>query len=200
MTAPAVASPPGVFRPYDWTPDGRVLAAAFSLSAVSGGTVTDVDIVSFAPAGGTAPQFVVKTAAREGGGGLALSRDGRWLAYTSTVTGRDEIWVPPFGTRAPPVRVSPRGGLQPRWAPGGEELYYLESNRMMAVPVKNGPAFDFGPPQMLFEHVSLTARFVSYDVGSDGRFLMIAYSPLVGRSPINVIFNWTELLTTKTSR
>ena len=128
------------------------------------GTVTDIDIVKFKPERSAALEPVVKTSAREGEDGVALSPNGRWLAYTSPATGRNEIWVQPFGETEPPVRVSPRGGVEPRWAPGGDELYYLESNGMMAVPVKKGPAFDFGPPHMLFESAHPTPGYGSYDV------------------------------------
>ena len=197
VAMPDAASPPGIFLPYGWTRDGRVLAAAFSLSTVSGGTVNDVDIVSFKPDPTAVLRPVIKTPATEGGRGLALSPDGRWLAYTSAVTGRDEIWVQRLGkTERPPVRVSPAGGVQPRWAPSGE-LYYLESNRMMTVPLKPGSTFDFGPPQVLFENAYLTAGVAPYDVGPDGSFLIIANGPIAGRSPLNVVVNWTGLLTVR---
>ena len=61
VAMPDVASPRGDFHPYGWTPDGSLLAAAFSLSAVSGGTVTDVDIVNFKPDRAAVPRPVVKT-------------------------------------------------------------------------------------------------------------------------------------------
>ena len=96
--------------------------------------------------------------------------------------------------------MSPRGGVEPRWASGGDELYYLESNGMMAVPVKKGPAFDFGLPHMLFESGYLTPGYLSYDVASDGRFIVIASAPLYGRTPINVVLNWTRLLTARAPR
>jgi len=37
----------------------------------------------------------------------------------------------------------------------------------------------------------------SHDVASDGRFIVIASAPLYGRTPINVVLNWTRLLTAK---
>jgi eukaryotic-like serine/threonine-protein kinase len=197
VATPEVASPPGRYRPDGWAPDGSLLAATYSMSDMSGGTVTDVDIVKFTPNRAATPQPLVKTPAIEGGGGLALSPDGRWLAYTSNVTGRSEIWVQPFAGPGPPVRVSPNGGLEPRWAHGGEELYYVESSRMMAVGVSKGPAFDFGPPTVLFENRSWTTGIFYYDVGADGRFLIIPSGPFFfGTSPINVVINWRRLLTT----
>lgn len=73
---------------------------------------------------------------------------------------------------------------------------------MMSVPVRLGPAFGFEPPAPLFEHRYARVTIPSYDVGPDGRFLMIRPSgPPPGTAPISVVLNWTELLTRRfTSR
>lgn len=92
------------------------------------------------------------------------------------------------------MRVSPAGGYQPRWSPRGNELYYVESNRLMAVPIRSGSAFEAGAPAMLFENRFWTAGSFFYDVHPDGRFLVIATGPYYGTSPINVVLNWTALL------
>ena len=52
-----------------------------------------------------------------------LSPDGRWLAYVSDESGRDEVYVRPF----PEVdkgkwQVSTSGGVYPLWSPDGREL------------------------------------------------------------------------------
>jgi hypothetical protein len=160
-------------------------------------TVADIDVVTFAPDEQATARDLVKTASIEGSAGIALSPDGRWLAYTSNVTGRSEIWVQPYAEQGAPVRVSPNGGLEPLWARDGRELYYVEGNRMMWVPVRPGPAFEFGPSVALFEHRYARVAIPSYDVGPDGRFLMIKPSgPPPGTAPISVVLNWTELLPT----
>ena len=58
-------------------------------------------------------QPVVQTPAREGADGASISPDGRWLAYASNRTGRQEIWVQPYAGPGTPVRVSPNGGIEP---------------------------------------------------------------------------------------
>ena len=57
----------------------------------------------------------------------AISRDGRWLAYSSNETGRHEVFVRPF----PDVndgkwQVSTDGGINPIWAHNGRELFFLD--------------------------------------------------------------------------
>ncbi len=86
----------------------------------------------------------------------ALSPDGRWLAYTSDESGRNEVYVRPF----PNVdngrwQVSRDGGNEPVWAHSGRELFF-RSNRagrrgsIVAVPILPGQAFVMGDQKELF--------------------------------------------------
>jgi len=202
IAAPEVASPRGHYHPFGWGPDGGVLAAVLSTTmnvtaerTDGSSTVADTDVVTFAPDEHATARDLVKTASIEGSAGIALSPDGRWLAYTSNITGRGEIWVQPYAGPGAPVRVSPNGGLEPLWGRDGRELFYVEGNRMMSVPVRPGLTFEFDPPAQLFEHRYSRTAIPSYDVGLDGRFLMIKPSgPPPGTAPISVVLNWTELL------
>ena len=45
------------------------------------------------------------------------------MAYTSTVTGRSEVYVAPLDGGVP-VPVSNAGGLSPAWSETGDTLYY----------------------------------------------------------------------------
>ena len=67
--------------------------------------------------------------------GASLSPDGRWLAHTSDQSGQTEVWVRPYPGPGVPVRVSTNGGIEPVWSRTGQELYYLEGQRVMAVAV-----------------------------------------------------------------
>jgi eukaryotic-like serine/threonine-protein kinase len=169
--------------------DGQELVAVTLGSASTGN-----DIVGLQVGAKAAPRPIVQTPAREGSDGAALSPDGRWLAYVSDVTGQREIWVQAYPAAGAPVRVSPNGGIEPVWSRKADELYYLEGTRMMGVAVRPGPTFDFKAAVRLFdsryEHV---AHPPTYDVGADGRFLMIK-SERIDRPAINVVVNWPELL------
>jgi serine/threonine-protein kinase len=55
---------------------------------------------------------------------LALSPDGRWLAYDSDVSGRREIYVKPFPTGAGTVQLTHGGGENPRWSSRGDEVLF----------------------------------------------------------------------------
>ena len=94
-----------------------------------------------------------------------LSPDGKWIAYQSNESGRDEIYV-----RALPVSRRrtladlDRRGTRPVWARNGRELFYLDGTlHLVAVPVQAGATFNSGSPAILFELPSTptaTARTV----------------------------------------
>jgi Tol biopolymer transport system component len=53
-----------------------------------------------------------------------ISPDGKWIAYTSNLTGRNEIHVQPFPSGSGHWQVSFHGGDWPRWRGDGKELFY----------------------------------------------------------------------------
>jgi Tol biopolymer transport system component len=181
------ASPEGHFHPHGWSPDGKELIAVQFTGGDSG-----TDVVRFVPDATAKPQFIVRTPAREGVEGATLSPDGRWLAYVSNATGDFEVWVQSFAREGNPVRVSPRGGVEPVWARDGRELFYLEGNKLMAVAVDGKTVFNFEPPTLLFEYrYRRSSQPPSYEVAADGRFLIIKQAS-VTQPPIEVITNWAQ--------
>jgi hypothetical protein len=115
-----------------------------------------------------------------------------WVAYTSTESGRPEVYVQPFPATGAKWQVSTGGGDQPRWRRDGRELFYLAADRkLMAVSVDVPGAFDADPPRPLFE---TTIPFgdlgisQAYDVSPDGqRFVIAGFDPLSPPSPITVV-------------
>ncbi len=145
------------------------------------------------------PQSILQTQFNE----LApvFSPDGRWLAYLSDESGRNEIYVRPF----PKVeegkwQISTDGGGEPRWAPNGRELFYRTGSggQMMAVDITTEPTFRAGSPRLLFEgsYQSGDVGGAFYDVTPDGqRFVMVqAQQQGTGANQINVVLNWFEEL------
>jgi serine/threonine-protein kinase len=113
--------------------------------------------------------------------GVALSPDGRWIAYESTETGRDEVYVRPFpDAQGGKWQVSTQGGINPQWANSGDELFFIDGNgQMVAAQVSTeGQSFRVGQRRTLF---SVSERFLvagpnyaSYDVQPDDqRFIMV---------------------------
>ena len=128
-----------------------------------------------------------------------FSPDGRWLAYSSTESGRSEIHLMSYPGPGGKVQISTDGGTEPLWNRNGRELFYRGGNRMMAVDITTQPNFAAGKPRVLFEgqyEASLVSD-ANYDVSPDGqRFLMLKGSQTEETAPtqINVVLNWFEEL------
>ncbi len=82
----------------------------------------------------------------------ALSPNGRWLAYVSNESVRQEIYVRPFPDAGSAlVQVSTDGGRDPVWAHSGRELFYRNgNNELVAVQVTVEPTFLPGQQDVLF--------------------------------------------------
>jgi Tol biopolymer transport system component len=114
-----------------------------------------------------------------------MSPDGRWLAYQSSESGRDEIYVRPFpNVNGGKWQVSAEGGTRPVWARDGRELFYYTASRgMIAVPIRAGTTFAAGTAAVVFggPAFSVPADGRMYDMSADGRrFLMIKQAPATG--------------------
>ncbi|HUP61355.1 MAG TPA: protein kinase [Thermoanaerobaculia bacterium] len=121
-----------------------------------------------------------------------FSPDGNWVAYTSTESGRPEVYVQPFPATGAKWQVSVAGGEQPRWRRDGKELFFLAPDRkLMSVPVAVPGAFDADAPRELFAtNIPFGDLNVSqaYDASPDGeRFLIAAADPATPQSPISVV-------------
>jgi hypothetical protein len=94
--------------------------------------------------------------------------------------------------------VSSDGGVEPRWARNGRELFYRNGDAFMAVEVKTQPAFSAGSPRLLFQKPGINngTNAPGFDVSLDGQRLLmmepVASPPSV--TQIEVVMNWfTEL-------
>lgn len=163
-----------------WEGEGPVLLGDWSASGqmIAGTRLGDLWILDpNGIAGATAARdrlraIVAQTTAVEAG--PVWSPDGQWLAYSSTESGRSEIYVQQglgFGGRR---RVSTSGGAEPVWSRDGRELFYRNDDAMMAVWFDGRSPRPTGPPRVLFTGDYVADDGVtSYDVAPDGRFLML---------------------------
>jgi serine/threonine-protein kinase len=173
------------------SPDGQWIIFRTDNQAVGAG-----DILGIRVGIDTVPRVVVASKFEDLG--PAVSPDGNWLAYSSNESGRHEIFVVPFPeTSAAKFQVSQDGGIEPRWARSGRELFYRNAkDKLVAVPVTLGSTFVKGASEELFDVSMYSAQTYnqSYDVSADGkRFLMMR---IVGRprpEPV-VVFNFIEEL------
>ena len=129
-----------------------------------------------------------------------LSPDGKWLAYQSSESGRFEIFVRPFPSSGARVQVSDNGGTEPMWGRSGKTLYYRTPNgEVIEVGVTTGAQFSIrGRKIILVGDYLMDASHGNYDVGPDGRFLMLKRAG--AESQTIVVHNWGRELREKTAK
>ena len=188
-TADSLAHVPGDQGPTDWSRDGRTI-----LSAVFGAKGWDVYSQPADPAG--KPVVVVQTPFNEREG--TLSPDGRWLAYTSSESGRPEVYVVPFPGPGGKWQVSTAGGNYPYWRGDGRELFFRAADQtVMTVPVTAGATFVPGTPQALFKMTVRLSQYGSrrWTVSADGqRFLANVARGDASTARFVVVTDWTAEL------
>jgi serine/threonine protein kinase len=174
----------------DWSRDGKYLLCVGRGQGTNSGAL---DIWAL-PMGGDRTAFPVlqdefiKDSAM-------FSPDGKWVAYQSNESGRDEVYVAPFPGPGAKFQVSNNGGRLAKWRKDGKELYYISlDQKMMAVPVTlNSASVEPGAPQELFPVRVPPIRAV-YSVGPDGRFLINTIGEATDTVPISLFTNWSSTL------
>ncbi len=178
----------------DWSngPEGTFIIYQDSTQGTGG------DVMRVALSGDRTPRPLVNTPFDETDG--VVSADGKWLAYVSTESGRNEVYVRQMGTGSERQPVSTAGGLTPRWRRDGRELYYLATastmvfgatapdGRLMAVTIS--PDGRPGVPIPLFSVRALGSQFDT----KDGQRFLVNVENRSAPLPITVDLNWINRL------
>jgi serine/threonine protein kinase len=210
------SSPTQVMPPFPWTwsRDGKILIMASMETVQETGIGTSrpdrsIDIGALSMEGDRKWKLLLKEKYSE----LQpqVSPDGRWMAYTSNESGKNEIYVRPFpDVEGGRQKVSTDGGDSALWSRNGRELFYRNGDAVMTVLVQTEPTFSLGIPRILFRRTYASEGnplFNRWDVSPDGkRFLMIkavqpaetpGEKPPAAEAPqwrINIVLNWHEEL------
>jgi len=188
---PGGESTPQKLYPIGWTADGKYLIYRGP---------GEVSALALDGSRKSTPLF----SAKMGTYGVAVSPDGRWLAYSSSESGLPEIYVVPFrlapdGT--PSIsggkwQVSNGGGTAPVWRGDGKELFFTNTSlaTLMSATVSiTSDHFERDTPQSLFD---LDAHPILnyYAVLRDGqKIYMTSYGP-GSTAPFTVTTNWLDLV------
>ena len=116
------------------------------------------------------------------------------VAYASDVSGIEEVYLLPFPGPGHRHTVSVGGGTDPRWSSDGTELFYRSGTRIWAVDLRTSPTVAVGSPHMLFVAGQYDfSQTLNWDVGPDGRFVMVKGDPSALRQ-FQVVLNWFQEL------
>ena len=163
-------------------------------------TGTESAVWVLALASGEAEPLIVEPAARVGQS--VFSPDGRWLAYQSTETGEDEIFVQPFPPTGAKYQLpNVLDNHHPLWSPDGRELFYVPGpGEFTVVGVTTQPSFSFGNPVSLnlFQSELRTGppnQRRRHDIMPDGSgFLGVGRGDVANVNRIHIVQNWFEEL------
>jgi Tol biopolymer transport system component len=177
-----------------WSADGKYLV----FDSLSGELGTDIYIVDLAKGG--KPQPWLASPFNEAY--AAFSPDGRWIAYVSDESGRDEVYIRSFPEPATRIQISTEGGTGPLWSRDGKELFYAFGRQMMSVNISYSPEFTASVPRKLFDGPFVWERAANYHIAPDGqRFVMIYRDTPEGATEVvRVITNLGSKLVSQSSR
>jgi eukaryotic-like serine/threonine-protein kinase len=175
--------------PVDVSPDGRWLLLARWTSGFPDLQALDLERQGEPIPVTATPRFTEIRA--------SFSPDGRWVAFQSDESGREEIYVQPFPGPGRKWQVSMAGGWLPVWSPRGDTLFYLNREwTLMRVAVHTGAEFDAGLAEPLFElplAAGVSVRKLA--ISPDGERL-VALLPAGAQmaTPTSVVVGWDAAL------
>ena len=168
-------------NPASWSRPARLLAL-YEIEPARGRNVLVYRVgESIAP--------VAATAANERS--PAVSHDGRWIAYISDASGRDEVYAARLDRAGDALQLTKNGASEPVWAREG--LFYREGENMVLRAFEGGAP---GVPRTIFEgHFERDpgANLAAYDVDPNGRFFIMLKSAVQPKE-LRVVKNWTSEL------
>jgi dipeptidyl aminopeptidase/acylaminoacyl peptidase len=171
----------------DWSRNGIIVYANNSTDSGTG-----YDLWTLSVSGDRTPTVFLKTKHNEAGG--TFSPDGRWIAYHSNASDRNEVYVRPFPARDPMQKISRDGGDAPRWRRDGKELFFrsLDGTIMAAGIDATTKGLTAGAPHPLFRtQLGGPGNYRPYAVARDGQRFLI---PIASPEPLRVVLDWRALL------
>jgi len=181
--------------PNDFSPDGATLLTFVQTPSAAG----DLYTLTLGPK----PVMTPFVATPFDESAAMFSPDGRWVAYQSNASMRNEVYVRRYPLGPEQWQISNAGGESPMWSPDGKELFYAAGDTIMHVAIGGGASLDAGTPAPLFRipghHAAprLTgsvSRPVISGITPDKQHFLFRLGTEQGLPSINVVLNWRKAL------
>jgi len=181
--------------PNDYSPDGTTLLTFVQTPTAAG----DLYTLSL----GEKPVMTPFVATPFDESAATFSPDGRWVAYQSNASMRNEVYVRRYPLGPEQWQISNAGGGSPMWSPDGKELFYASGDTIMRVPIGGGAALNPGTPAPLFRipghHAAprlsgSVSRPVISGITPDKQHFLFRLGTEQGLPSINVVLNWRKAL------
>jgi serine/threonine-protein kinase len=187
--------------PTSFTSDGKLLALLEIIPATAASDIWTVSVesgISGLRAG--KPEIFLQTAFHERM--PMISPDGRWMAYQSDESGKQEVYVQGFPDGHGKRQISGDRGGYPKWSRNGHELFFWPfgpNPHLMVVPFEaRGDSFVADKPRVWSERVPVFFQAQKfYDPAPDGKSivaLMPVDTPEEPRDRVTFLLNFFDEL------
>ncbi len=168
-------------NPDVWSPDGKWIA----MKQLDSDTAQNVYLLP--TTGKAVAQPYVTGPGRDEA--VAVSPNGRWMAYLAEDTGEQELYAQAFPTPGGRVQISTEGALWAWWSDEGRRILFVESNRMrlMTVDVTDGDSIKVGTPRLV---ATLPKGIVWMDAMPDRQRFLALLPERTGTGTVTVVQNW----------
>jgi Tol biopolymer transport system component len=164
---------PGLATGVSLSPDGRTVYFQTLVDGIwrvvqmpRGSTGSGVPVTGALAAGGTASASAGR-----------LSPNGKFLSFSTTQTGRQEVYVHSLAGDSATIQVSAGGGRESAWSADGTKLYYQAGTRIVAARLSTTPRLSVVSRDTVFSldgAVDNSSSFGSaWDIATDGRLLVL---------------------------
>lgn len=113
-----------------------------------------------------------------------ISPDGKWLAYVSNETGRQEVWLEPMPQTGKRYQLTKNGGAHPEWSPDGKSIYFDQGGQVYRMDLTTGGEPKAGNPVGLpirgFQQGDLRRQ---YDLMPDGKGFVMLFPVSTATAP-----------------
>jgi len=121
------------------------MVAAMAILALLASLPFTIAHLRQAPADTHVMKFSIPPPEKASLGPVAVSPDGRWLAFTATTGGKDQLWVRPLDGLTLQALPGTEGAGYPFWSPDNRFIGFFAGGKLKKIEVSGGP------PQTLCE-------------------------------------------------
>jgi serine/threonine protein kinase len=170
---------------WDWHPDGS------RLLTMSQSAELQTDLVLLSPGDDPPLSPVQSTPAEETWG--KFSPDGKWLAFLSNESGRNEAYIVAFPGPGGKWQLSATGAVNVRWLPDGNSLLYEspEGKIVQVLITIQGANIAIGAARELFGGRAADIAGVPWTLAPDGKRILAALPLASNIAPtLTLVTNW----------
>jgi Tol biopolymer transport system component len=181
--AQTIYSGKNFINPTSWSPDGS--AVTFF---VQSDQTKSFDVGILPMTGDHKPRLIVAGPANEQYS--AFSPDGKWLAYISDESGKDEVYVIPYPGPGGKWQISSGGAAAFSWTGPGEISYIAPERRVFAVDLQpRGSGLEIGAARSVFGKTPFPYGGADYSPAVK-RILATVPVGETQHTPITLVTNW----------